>query len=146
MAASQREPGLAGRPRLERFVQRLTLGRAVAAVVIVAVALTLLGAGLLRIFNSDAFATYGDACWLSVITVTTVGFGDVLPTNTAGRWITAALALLGISLIPVLTSLVISILLTERSVRDSDLRAREQEELLQRLERIEQQLERRENG
>jgi voltage-gated potassium channel len=129
------------RPRIERYVERITLGRAVAGVICAAIGLTLLGAGLLRLLNPGNFHTFGNASWLAVVTVTTVGYGDVVPTNDAGRVVAACLALLGISLIPALTGLVVSILVTRRTGRDAEQRSEEQRQLLALLREVEDRLE-----
>ena len=44
--------------------------------------------------------TYGDAFYYTVVTLTTVGFGDITPVSTAGRWVTVLMILSGIVLIP----------------------------------------------
>ena len=140
--AAGTQPGDYRDERFHRFVERITLGRAVTTVIVVAVGITVLGAGLLRILNPAAFPTFGDATWLAVITVTTVGYGDLTPSNEAGRWVAGCIALLGISLIPALTSLVVTILITQRSKREDERQEGERQELLAALEQIEGRLER----
>jgi voltage-gated potassium channel len=49
--------------------------------------------------NPDV-STFGDAFYYTVVTLSTVGFGDILPTTAAGRWITVATILASIILIP----------------------------------------------
>jgi voltage-gated potassium channel len=44
--------------------------------------------------------TFGDAFYYTVVTLSTVGFGDILPTTPAGRWVTVASILGAIILIP----------------------------------------------
>ena len=48
-------------------------------------------------------------------TVTTVGYGDIVPDTTGGRLVGAALMLAGVSLIPLVTSVAVSILTTKRT-------------------------------
>ncbi|MFN3600100.1 MAG: potassium channel family protein [Dietzia sp.] len=48
--------------------------------------------------------TYGEALWWSVVTVTTVGYGDVAPVTPVGRVIAAGLMLAGIALLGVVTA------------------------------------------
>ncbi len=43
---------------------------------------------------------FGDAFYFTVVTLTTVGFGDITPVSSAGRWVTAIMILSGIVLIP----------------------------------------------
>ena len=44
---------------------------------------------------ADAMDNYFNAIWLSVITMTTVGYGDLTPFTTIGRWITIILCIWG---------------------------------------------------
>ena len=44
--------------------------------------------------------TFGDAFYYAVITLSTTGFGDIIPVTTAGRWVTIGSILAAIILIP----------------------------------------------
>ena len=46
------------------------------------------------------FSTFLDAMYFSVVTMTTVGFGDITPLSNAGRLVTLLMILAGITLIP----------------------------------------------
>lgn len=50
--------------------------------------------------NPEEFANFIDAFYFSVVTMTTVGFGDVTPASSAGRGLTVLMILTGIALIP----------------------------------------------
>jgi voltage-gated potassium channel len=50
--------------------------------------------------NPEAFGTFLDAVYFSVVTMTTVGFGDVTPISESGRFLTILMILTGIALIP----------------------------------------------
>jgi voltage-gated potassium channel len=129
------------RPRVQAFVETISLRRAIGVVVVAALVVGAGGALLLMLVDRSAFEDFGDAVWLAVVTVTTVGFGDVVPTNTAGRLVTAVLALLGISLIPTLTSLVTAVLVTQYQSRHAEAQQAEQERVIAVLERLERRLE-----
>ncbi len=44
--------------------------------------------------------TFGDAFYYTVVTLSTVGFGDITPKSEAGKWVTVLMILSGIILIP----------------------------------------------
>lgn len=48
--------------------------------------------------------TMGDAIWWAVATVTTIGYGDVVPQTTAGRFMAFILMLAGVGLVGVVVS------------------------------------------
>lgn len=50
--------------------------------------------------NPQVFNTFVDAMYFSVVTMTTVGFGDVTPVSEMGRLLTILMILTGIALIP----------------------------------------------
>jgi voltage-gated potassium channel len=109
-------------PRVERFMQRLTIPRAILAIAAVAVVLTVCGGLLIRIVEPETFPTIGDGLWWALQTVSTVGYGDVVPESRGGRAIGALLMLLGIALVPAFTSIVVAVLinrLQERARGDS---------------------------
>ncbi|MDB9515685.1 ion transporter [Roseofilum reptotaenium CS-1145] len=53
-----------------------------------------------HVINPQSFRHFFDALYFCIVTMTTVGFGDITPLSEAGRWITLAMILTGISLIP----------------------------------------------
>jgi voltage-gated potassium channel len=50
--------------------------------------------------NSDKFANFLDGFYFSVVTMTTVGLGDVIPISKLGRLLTVLMILIGVPLIP----------------------------------------------
>ena len=127
------------RPRVARFVQRLTIGRAVGAIAVLALALTLVAAVLVRVIEPETFETLGEAAWWALQTVSTVGYGDSVPESGGGRALGAVLMLVGIAVVPAVTSIVVAVLVgraQERIGANTERHA----EVLERLERLERAL------
>ena len=74
------------------------------------------------------------------MTVTTVGYGDIVPESSAGRIIASVVMLAGVSAIPITTSLVVSVFVARAQAQQRERDADEREELMARLERIESKL------
>ena len=56
----------------------------------------------------EKFASIGDALWWSVITLTTVGFGDVYPITGLGKFLSGIIALIGIGFVALPTGIISS--------------------------------------
>src|SRR5206468_3209906 len=89
------------RPSLiERRTQRVASTRYVTlGLAVTFVALALVGAIVIRITDGHDFPTFGLAVWWALQTVTTVGYGDVVPTTHVGRLIGGAEMVIGVSFI-----------------------------------------------
>lgn len=68
-------------------------------------------------------ATFGDALWWAMTTVTTVGYGDRFPVSGAGRMIAGGLMLAGIALLGVVTASLASWLLEKVQEVEEDSQA-----------------------
>ena len=101
--------------RFELWYERLTLPRAVATVISVAFILVMVAGALARLVEPEVFTSIGLAYWWAVVTVTTVGYGDVVPESTGGRLVGTMLMLTGLGLIPTLTSVTVAILVGKRT-------------------------------
>ncbi len=53
--------------------------------------------------TNPGFATYGDALWWGVVTLTTVGYGDITPHTTTGRWAGVFLMLTGVATLGIIS-------------------------------------------
>jgi voltage-gated potassium channel len=122
----------------ERLVS-LTLRKAVGLIVTVAAMLALVAAVLERLID-PAFNTFGQALWFAVTTVSTVGYGDYVPESGAGRVVAAALMLTGLGLIPLITSVVVSILVSQRSREAREQELEHLSLILERLDSLERKL------
>jgi voltage-gated potassium channel len=82
-----------------RLFQRL--GRVAAVAVGVLITASLVAYYAERPVNSE-FATVGDALWWGIVTLTTVGYGDIVPKTTTGRVAGVAIMLTGVAVLGVL--------------------------------------------
>ena len=130
------------RPRIQTWVERLTVARAVRTIAIIVLLLVLVGGLLARLIEPQTFDDFGLSCWWAVTTVTTVGYGDIVPVTTAGRLLGSVLMILGVSMIPLVTSIVVTILAAKRADEESRQEAKQLAELTAQLARIERELKR----
>ena len=96
--------------RFQRRVERKGLRPRYAAYVIVAFwALGVVVFGIVeRLVDPDTFDTVWLGMWWAIQTVTTVGYGDVVPGSTAGKVIASFMMLGGLSLFAVVTGAITS--------------------------------------
>ncbi len=132
--------------RLARWNERLTLLRAIGTVVALATILVLTGGALARLVEPETFTSLGLAYWWAITTVTTVGYGDIVPHNPEGRVVGALLMLTGLSLIPTLTSVIIAVLISKRTRAQTNQLEQELVESTATLRRIEEHLARMDRG
>jgi voltage-gated potassium channel len=49
--------------------------------------------------TKPGFATVGDALWWGIVTLTTVGYGDIVPKTETGRWAAIVIMITGIAVL-----------------------------------------------
>jgi voltage-gated potassium channel len=108
-------PGLLGR-RLDSHMQRKGLRpRYAAYVIVVAWAIGVVVFGVVeRLVDPGTFDNVWLGMWWAIQTVTTVGYGDVVPGSTAGKVIATFLMLGGLSLFAVVTGAITSSFVAQR--------------------------------
>ena len=126
--------------RLTERLATLTLRKAVGLIVTTAALLAVTAAVLERLID-PAFDTLPQALWFSVTTVSTVGYGDYVPASGAGKIVAAVLMLTGLALIPMITSVVVSILSSQRSREAREEELRHLTLILERLDSLERRFE-----
>ena len=93
MAARRRLGG-----RLDRSVQRAVSRRRIFPYLAVATLTLALLAGLvMTLVDEKDFPNYGLAVWWAIVTLATVGYGDVVPTTVPGRIVGSAVIILGVT-------------------------------------------------
>ena len=99
--------------RLERWLDR-AIGRAATprggAIVIASITTTatVVCGVLMTAIDHKSFGTVGLGLWWAVQTVTTVGYGDHVPTSPAGRLLATLVMLLGLAFLSVITAAITS--------------------------------------
>jgi voltage-gated potassium channel len=93
------------------------------------------GAAFAAVEPEQQLSTW-DGVWWAIVTVTTVGYGDLAPQTDAGRLIAIAVMLIGIGLIAVLTAAAAErFLRAQRNSSNSNDR-----EVVERLRRLEERI------
>ena len=93
---------------LVAFLHREHLFRLLAVIV----TLVLAGAAGLTIFEQDQ--AFPDALWWAIVTVTTVGFGDIAPASLGGRTIGVVLMFFGIGVLGMFTATIAGVFVENR--------------------------------
>jgi voltage-gated potassium channel len=90
---------------IERRVRRIVNARSVTiGLALTFVGLAVAGALVMRVADPSNFPSVGLAIWWALQTVTTVGYGDVVPTTVAGRVVGGAEMVTGVAFIAFVTA------------------------------------------
>lgn len=108
----------------------------------------LLGLSGLAIIDAERGApgaqieSFGDGLWWSLTTMTTVGYGDLVPVTTTGRFVSATLMIAGIALLGVVTATFASWLIerVDESTRSQDATQELVQSLRQEIQRLSERL------
>jgi voltage-gated potassium channel len=97
-------------PRTLSFLSRkpLTAARAARIIAFVTVSLTVVSGVVIHFLDRANFPNIGGGMWWAVQTVTTVGYGDAVPTSTGGRLVAVLVMVLGIGFLTVVTAAITS--------------------------------------
>jgi voltage-gated potassium channel len=128
--------------RLDKSVARAVARRRIFPYLAGATVVLALVSGLAMILvDRSNFPNYGIAVWWAIVTLATVGYGDVVPTTPLGRIVGSAIIILGVTFLAFLTATVTSLFVSsdqeaarERELADREAADTELRELLHRLE------------
>jgi voltage-gated potassium channel len=97
------------RRQVDRFrAKPSSLRNAAVVIVTVTIATVVIGSVIVWLFDPRDFPDLGTAVWFTLQTVTTVGYGDVTPTNPIGRIVAGIVMLVAIAFLTVVTALITS--------------------------------------
>lgn len=125
-----------------RFMQRASgSNRIVLYLGGMTLALSLLGGSVMRLLNPESFSSEGVGVWWALQTVTTVGYGDVVPGNSWGKLVGSIVMILGVTFLSLVTALVTSGLVAGEQRRRQNLEDSQHPPVHESLARIEARLE-----
>ena len=135
--------------RMNRFLREPISVRNAASVIVTATFIVVVGGGIaIRAIDHREYSSIWEGMWWSLQTVTTVGYGDVTPKDTAGKIVGAVVMLEGIAFLAIVTAAITSTFVTraqreQKSAAPAEETAAEApadpqlEQMAARLERVE---------
>ena len=125
--------------RLERLNRAVVSGRILPYLAFVTLMVTVAAALAVRLLARNEFESFGESLWWAAQTVTTVGYGDVIPQTAFSKFVAAFVMFFGVATVSLFTAIVTSVVMASSQER---LSAAPPEEDPHRdvLERIEQRL------
>jgi len=133
--------------RMDRFLREPPSVRNAVSVIVVATLVVVVAGGVtIRLVDREEYSSIWIGMWWALQTVSTVGYGDVTPTDAAGRLIGALVMLQGLAFLSIITAGITSMFVRRvQTQRDSeediaadrlDLRLRDISTRLDRLESL----------
>lgn len=128
---------------LDREIARAATPRGAAGVIAAATTvITVAAALLMTVVDHGNFPSLGSALWWAAQTVTTVGYGDDVPTTVKGQLLAVVVMLFGIGFLTVVTAAITSSFIERSRMEHSrtdvgSATAEQLRQIEQRLERIE---------
>jgi voltage-gated potassium channel len=96
--------------RMTKFMHEPPSVRLAAQVIVTATVLVVvLGGLMMRVFDHTEYHTIWIGMWWVLQTVTTVGYGDVVPKNAVGKILTSLVMLYGIAFLSITTAAITSV-------------------------------------
>jgi large-conductance mechanosensitive channel len=119
---------------VERRVAKIVNARSVTVgLAVTFILLAVAGGVVMRFVDDENFPTIGLGVWWALQTVTTVGYGDVVPTTVAGRTIGGIVMVMGIAFISFVTAGVTSTLVQRASRSTQEAEQVQEEQTTQRI-------------
>jgi len=128
--------------RVRRFSQQPPSVRAAAGAIVFTTLVVVVAAGaLMRLLDGEDYPSVGLGVWGALQTVTTVGYGDAVPTNVVGRILAAVVMLEGIAFVAIVTAAVTSTFVARATLEQEAKEDLSDRELIEaRLDALDQKL------
>ena len=95
---------------MDRFsADPASVKNAVLLMIAFTISIVIVGALIVWVFDRRDFPDLGGALWYTLQTVTTVGYGDQVPTSGVGRVVGASVMVVAVALIAILTASITSV-------------------------------------
>jgi voltage-gated potassium channel len=117
--------------------ERIRPRQAASLIVVVWILAVVLFSVVEHLVDRKAFPTVWAAAWWAIQTVTTVGYGDAVPEQTAGKLVAGILMLGGLALLSVVTATITSGFVAQRQAL---ARASGEDPVIARLDRLDRRL------
>ena len=124
--------------RAIRIERTLTSRQGFRYIAMLTVLLIVIAGAVVSVVDAHDFPNVGLGVWWAIVTVTTVGYGDVVPHTLAGRAVASALMFVGIGFLSLLTATIASTFVSADRERSES----EASEILAAMRRIEERLDR----
>jgi len=121
------------------------LSRNTLSATLVGTAIVVVLAGFMMAAIDPGINTPSEGVWWALVTVTTVGYGDVVPTTDIGRFFASLLIFIGLGLLSLLTATIAAALISRQESVVTQRQREEQRKILEleiQLKRIEAKLDR----
>ena len=138
--------GLLSDRRLAMIERAVTSGRILPYLAFSTIVITFVAGVAAWLLAPRGFGSLGDTLWWAAQTVTTVGYGDVVPTSNGGRVIGVIVMVFGVTAVSLITALVTSTVVAfeqRRRAESEEARHRPVHESLARIEHRLESIERR---
>ena len=125
--------------RLARINRAVVSGRILPYLAFVTLVITLAAATAVWVLAHGEFETFGESAWWAAQTVTTVGYGDVVPQTAFSKFVAVLVMFFGITAVSLTTAIVTSAVMSSSQHRLA-AESRHEDPHLEVLERIERRL------
>ena len=106
--------------RMNRFLSEPASVRNAASVIVTATVVVVVAGGItIRAIDHREYSSIWQGMWWSLQTVTTVGYGDVTPKDTAGKIVGAVVMLEGVAFLAIITAAITSTFVTHAQRKQS---------------------------